>query len=345
MRRRAPNEGRGPRFSGRCNSLAAFAVSDELTITPEQAGQTLAALVRAHRPGHSWSQVRRLIETRHLKLNGELCMDPARRVKDGDTVQLLDRPAALPAEFAGDLAIRHLDAHVVVVEKPAGISTVRHPAEREWDARRRKLVPTLDDRLHRSLAERLAVSIKQLPRLRKVHRLDKLTSGLVVFARSAFAERELGRQFFAHTVDRRYWALVHGRPMPQSIKSFLIRDRGDGRRGSSQSEHFGKLAVTHIESVEPIGPYSLVVCRLETGRTHQIRIHLAELGHPVCGEPVYVINRDGSKFDDRSGAPRLALHATELGFDHPASGERLRWEMPLPKDLGDWLAAARSGAT
>jgi 23S rRNA pseudouridine1911/1915/1917 synthase len=195
----------------------------------------------------------------------------------------------------------------------------------------------LDDRLQLAIAAKLRKPMTRLPRLRKVHRLDKLTSGLLVFARSALAERELGRQFHAHTVDRRYQALVPGRLKPQTIRSYLIRDRGDGRRGAVRSNPLqrvnAKLAVTHIESVKPLGQYSLVTCRLETGRTHQIRIHLADLSYPVCGDPVYSIRPDGSRIPDNSGALRLALHAAELGFKHPATGESLHWSMPLPQDL------------
>ena len=128
-----------------------------------------------------------------------------------------------------------------------------------------------------------------------------------------------------------------GKAASQRIATFLVRDRGDGRRGSTRVESLGKEAVTHVEAAEALPGYTLVHCRLETGRTHQIRIHLAELGHPVCGDRVYVHRRDGTVFPDASGAPRLALHATELGFRHPVSQEKLHWEMPLPPDLQTFL--------
>src|SRR5207244_4275671 len=142
-----------------------------------------------------------------------------------------------------ELTVRHLDEHVVVVEKPAGINTVRHPAERQWSARRRALAPTLDDRLQLAIAAALKRPKKSLPRLRVVHRLDKETSGLVVFARSPLAERELGRQFHAHTVTRRYLAVVPGTVPPQTVRSFLVRDLGDRRRGSTADAGQGKEAV------------------------------------------------------------------------------------------------------
>jgi 23S rRNA pseudouridine1911/1915/1917 synthase len=306
-----------------------------LTVPPEHAEKTLAAVLRAILPGQSWNQVRHLIESRRAKLNGELCLDPARRVHEGEVVEVLPRPAA-KAEQPEQIVIRHLDEHLVVVEKPSGINTVRHPAERTWTQRRKALSPTLEDVVPR-LIQRQEGRLQKgpPPRLRVVQRLDKETSGLVVFARTVAAERGLGKQFHAHTVHRRYLALVPGGVAKQIIRSRLVRDRGDGRRGSTALPGQGKEAVTHVEPVEGLPGYTLVACRLETGRTHQIRIHLAELGHPVCGEKVY-----GPRADD-SGAPRLALHAAELGFRHPATGEELRWAMPLPADLEAFLDRLR----
>jgi 23S rRNA pseudouridine1911/1915/1917 synthase len=176
-----------------------------------------------------------------------------------------------------------------------------------------------------------------LPRLRIVHRLDKETSGLLVFGRSPLAERELGLQFRKHTVVRRYLAVVPGYLSPQTIKSNLVPDRGDGRRGSTQLPSVGKEAVTHVAVEERLPGYTVLSCRLETGRTHQIRIHLSEAGHPVCGDKVYVKKFGADVFEDNSAAPRLALHATELGFEHPASGAHLHWTMPLPGDLAKFV--------
>jgi 23S rRNA pseudouridine1911/1915/1917 synthase len=236
----------------------------------------------------------------------------------------------------------HLDDHVVVVEKPAGLSTVRHPVERAWTQRRKALSPTLEDVVPRLIAEREGRPRKgPLPRLRVVHRLDKETSGLVVFARTVAAERGLGKQFHAHTVHRRYLAIVPGPLGPQTIRSRLVRDRGDRRRGSTRDPKQGKEAVTHVEVVERLAGYTLVACRLETGRTHQIRIHLAEHGHPVCGEKVYHHKPGQEPRPDSSGAPRLALHAAELGFVHPDTGVDMKWEMPLPDDLQAFLTRLR----
>jgi 23S rRNA pseudouridine1911/1915/1917 synthase len=313
-----------------------------LTLGAEHDGQTVAALVRALRPGQSWSRARRLVETRHVRVGGDLCLDPARRLHQGDTFELLDRPAAVPRQHE-TIVLRHHDEHVVVVEKPAGLNTVRHPAERDWDGPRRALSPTLEDLVPPLLARAEGRRDRgPQPRLRVVHRLDRETSGLVVFARTVAAERGLGRQFHAHTVVRRYLAVVAGFLPPQRIESCLVRDRGDGRRGSTDAAGLGKVAVTHVDVAERLPGYTLLSCRLETGRTHQIRIHLAERGHPVCGDRVYHIRPDGEALPDDSGAPRLALHAAELGFRHPVSGAELFWSMPLPPDLAAFLERLRS---
>src|SRR5262249_23931070 len=150
------------------------------------------------------------------------------------------------------------------------------------------LSPTLEDLLPKLIAQTEGRQRKgPLPRLRVVQRLDKGTSGLVVFARSIAAEQGLGRQFRKHTVMRRNLAIVPGYVPAHRITTELVRDRGDGRRVSTTVSGLGKEAITHIELEERLPGYTLLSCRLETGRTHQIRIHLAEVGHPVCGEKVY----------------------------------------------------------
>jgi 23S rRNA pseudouridine1911/1915/1917 synthase len=312
---------------------------EPFTVAPEQSGQTLAAILRALRPGQSWKQVRQLIELRHAKINGELCLDPARRLKEGEMVELLAWPAPKPRQ-ADAIVVRYLDEHVVVVEKPSGLSTVRHPLERDWTERRKALAPTLEDLTPPIIARQEGRHAKG-PRLRVVHRLDKDTSGLVVFARTVPAERGLGKQFHAHTVVRRYLTLVPGFVPSQRIDRRLVRDRGDGRRGVTNNPDEGKDAVTHVDAAERLPGYTLLSCRLETGRTHQIRIHLASLGHPVCGDKVYAHLPNGAIRPDPSGAPRLALHAVELGFKHPVTREALHWSMPLPPDLEAFLDRLR----
>lgn len=315
-------------------------------VTAAEAGKTLAGALRAWQPGQSWTQVKQVVERRRVLVNGNLCVDDARRLKVGEVVKLLARPKAKPPE-PEQVRIRYLDDEVVVVEKPAEVTTVRHPEERDWPERRKQKQPTLDELLPKVVARELrlhgraAPGERRLPRIRAVHRLDRDTSGLMVFARTEAAERHLGRQFRDHSIHRVYWAVVLGQwTQDRTLESDLVRDRGDGRRGSKPLPDLavGKHAVTHVRPIEVLKDYTLVECRLETGRTHQIRIHLAEAGHMLCGEKVYNKTLDGKTIPDPSGAPRIALHAVELGFVHPTHQGKLQFHMPLPPDLATWWA-------
>src|SRR5262249_38079493 len=125
------------------------------------------------------------------------------------------------------------------------------------------------------------------------------------------------------------------------IESWLVNDRGDGRRGTGEQSAAAQRAVTHVRTLERLGVYSLVECRLETGRTHQVRIHLGEAGAPLCGDHVYDRPLNGRPLPDASGAKRILLHAATLGFNHPATGERVRLEVPLPRDMTELLNALR----
>jgi 23S rRNA pseudouridine1911/1915/1917 synthase len=313
-------------------------------VLPRQVDATIAAALREWLPGKSWSHVRGLLTSRWVMLNGNTCVDPARRLRLSDVVKILPHPAAPPPK-AEDVRVRFLDAHVVVVEKPAGMTTTRHAEERDWPARRRQLQPTLDELLPHIIAKKEKRRRKgPPPPVRAVHRLDRETSGLMVFARTVVAERHLMQQFRRHTTHRRYVAVARGHVTAQTISTNLVRDRGDGRRGSTKLPDVGKKAVTHVRPIEQLGEYTLIECRLETGRTHQIRIHLAELGHPLCGEKVYNQPLFDKALPDASGAPRLALHAAELGFEHPISGEVKHFEMALPEDLTDFVQRLRQQA-
>jgi 23S rRNA pseudouridine1911/1915/1917 synthase len=228
--------------------------------------------------------------------------------------------------LARQIVIRHIDEHLLVVEKPAGLTTVRHAGE--VPARARKFLPaSLVDLLPGVLAQK---GHRHKGRIRAVHRLDKETSGLVVLARTPAAESHLGKQFRAHTIGRRYLALVRGEATDARIESNLVEDRGDGRRGSGKN---GQHAVTHVRVLERLGAFTLVECELETGRTHQVRIHLGEAGTPLCGERVYDRPLHGKPLPDQSGAARPMLHAAYLAFDHPATRKRLEWHAKMPKDM------------
>ena len=304
-------------------------------VSMEQANRTVASLLREWIPGQSWSQVHRLIDSRRVQINGNLCLDAPRRLQPGEVVKIMAHAQSKPPT-TDQIRLRHLDAHLVVVEKPALITTLRHSEEVEWPDRRKQKQPTLDELLPRLIAKEESKGKRgtSLPRVRAVHRLDRETSGLMVFARTVEAERGLGVQFKKHTIHRLYRAIVLGRIVEaRRIESNLIRDRGDRRRGSTALPDVGKRAVTHIKPIENLDRFTMIECRLETGRTHQIRIHLSEMGHPLCGEKVYNKPMLGEMVTDPSGAPRIALHAAELGFVHPVTGHNLMFTMPFPSDL------------
>ncbi len=314
-------------------------------VLPRQVDKTVAAALRDWLPGQSWSQIQQLLKSRRVLLSGNLCMDAGRRLRLADVVKLLAHPMAPPPKEEA-IRIRYLDKDVVVVEKPAGMTTTRHAEERDWPARRRQLQPTLDELLPRVIARKEGRRKGLPPPVRAVHRLDRETSGLMVFARTVKAEQILAQQFRQHTTGRRYLAIAVGKVEAQTIESRLVRDRGDKRRGSTKDANasVGKRAVTHVRPLEGLGNYTLVECALETGRTHQIRIHLAENGHPLCGEKIYHQPLFGQPKPDLSGAPRVALHAAELSFVHPTRGDRLKFEMPLPEDLRAFLHRLRRAA-
>ena len=273
--------------------------------------------LRAHLPGASWNAVRRLIETGKVTVDGELVRDSTRLVRRGSKLVIAMR-APRPRAAAGlpPGSIVHLDSHLVVVRKPAGISSVPYD-EHETG--------TLFDLLR---AELRGKSGPESPP-GVVHRLDKDTSGILVFSRTLAAKRGLKQQFRFHTVDRRYVAIAHGDVRAQTFRSRLVQDRGDGRRGSTENPELGRDSVTHVSVRERLRDATLLECRLETGRTHQIRIHLAEASHPLVGERVYGRAYEGPRIE----APRLMLHAFELGFEHPATGRRLHFEDPVPDDV------------
>jgi 23S rRNA pseudouridine1911/1915/1917 synthase len=284
----------------------------------------------------------RLLQGRLVFLDGKPCLDPLRRLRPGQRLEVRApaRPSAKPSPqqphaVSTPFHVVFIDDDVVVVDKPAGLTTMRHASEAAEFGRRaqRFLPPTLADLLPATLPGKRSL-------VRPVHRIDNETSGLVVFARHAAAESSLGKQFRAHAVERTYLALVRGRARDATIESWLVRDRGDGRRGSGPTGQ-GQRAVTHVRVVEELGDFTLLECRLETGRTHQVRIHLGEAGTPLCGERVYDRPPHGQAAADGSGAKRILLHAAVLGFDHPTTGDAVRWTASPPRDVADLLKRLR----
>jgi 23S rRNA pseudouridine1911/1915/1917 synthase len=313
-----------------------------LTVQETQAGATLAAVLRELLPGTSWSKVRDLCREGRARVNGEPEADSARRLEAGDRVEVgppargaQDRPTS-SRPTTGELIV-HLDADVAVVRKPAGLLTVPFTGEEK---------DTLLS-LSRVAVRRLdaARGADHGPSLRVVQRLDKETSGLVVFARTVAAQRRLQEQLGEHTVTRRYLAIVHGEARDAIYDTFLVPDRGDGLRGSwgvfraprGTPPAQGRQAVTHVRVKERLRGATLVTCELETGRQHQIRIHLAEAGFPLVGEAVYIRDYEGP----RIAAPRPMLHAAVLGFVHPRTGKPVQLEDPPPADFDAVLARLR----
>ncbi|HEY2787551.1 MAG TPA: pseudouridine synthase [Fimbriiglobus sp.] len=355
----------------------------QFLVASREKGHTIASVIKL-RFGLSWARAKRLIEGRHVRIGGQVEADPARRVRPGIRVEVAagaveitdqepgngDRPktgrgggkdkpigkaksvdkvrmektARPPIQGprtsipTPSFEIVYSDDAVVVVDKPAGLTTMRHVGEaEEFGPRGKSFLP-------KTLADFLpaALGAPGLPVI-AVHRLDRDTSGLVVFARTRTAEAHLTDQFRKHTVDRQYLALVRGRPNAKKIDSTLVTDRGDGRRGTGSGPG-GKRAVTRVKVVEELGPYAAVECRLETGRTHQVRIHLGEANAPLCGERIYDRPVNGKPAPDGSGAARPMLHAARLGFVHPESGALMTWDAKPPADFAEIWVQLRKNA-
>ncbi len=338
-------------------------------VTRADARRTVAEWLHQHL-SLSWNQARQLVRDGNVWIDEQLCRDSSQRLQRGQKIGVegdfstKPQPGRKPLKPESQkskaesrkrrpdartpkaesrtpnpsIVVRFADDHIVVVEKPAGLTTMRHGHEAaEFGERGRRFLPaTLEDVLP-GLLPRAGT---KLPRVIAVHRLDKETSGLVIFARTPEAARHLGGQMRAHTAERRYLAVVRGQARDGTVESWLVRDRGDGRRGSGAQEE-GQKAVTHVHVLEQFGNFALVECRLETGRTHQVRIHLGEMGTPLCGERVYDRPLNGAPLPDGSGARRIALHAATLDFEHPATGQRMHWTSSMPRDMKDLVERLR----
>jgi 23S rRNA pseudouridine1911/1915/1917 synthase len=301
-----------------------------------QAGRTVLSALRDWLPGESWSALRKLMAARRVLVNSALCLDEARRLKAGETVEVSLRALAPPRQ-ASDVRLIYLDAHVVVVDKPAGMITLRHQTERGWSSERKARQPALDDVLPGLIAAREHLAGQSAGRVFSVHRIDRETSGLLVFALTIVAQHALIKQFKTHAVERMYLAIARGDVAAQTFESYLVENRGDGRRGSTSVPGVGKRAVTHVRPLERLSGWTLLECRLETGRTHQIRVHLSEAGHPVYGDSKY----GPARGSDVLPTQRLALHAAILGFEHPFGGRRLQFESASPADFQAVVALLR----
>ncbi|RYM12551.1 RluA family pseudouridine synthase [Sphingobium cupriresistens] len=229
------------------------------------------------------------------------------------------------------LTIVHEDADLIVIDKPAGL--VVHPAAGNLDG-------TLVNALLHHCEGRLS-GIGGFARPGIVHRIDKDTSGLLVVAKSDKAHEGLARQFKDHSIDRLYAAIVYAVPNPAAgtVDTWIGRSDADRKKMAVHREGRGKHAVTHYRTTQRLRDAALVECKLETGRTHQVRVHMHHIGHPLIGDPVYGRERKGFKsILETLGFKRQALHAKSLGFIHPVTSERLMFQSALPTDMQELLS-------
>lgn len=301
--------------------------------TADTAGVTLAAFVKA-KTGVPNSVAKRQIETGKVFVDGACVTTIDHRLVAGAAVELR-LGAQRPHDPTREGVLVHDDPHVVVIDKPAGVNSVPYEDRETGTA--------MD--LIRGAWRRSGKDATSVP-LHVVHRIDRATSGLLMFAKSKKAELGLAAQLRVHSMERTYLCVAHGNlasRTPLRIESYLVADRGDRLRGSTTRTDQGKRAVTHVEAIEPLRGATLCKVRLETGKTHQIRIHLSESGHPLVGETVYI--RDFEAAGQRSiTSARLLLHAATLGFVHPITGDRVELSSALPPDFVAVLARLRPSA-
>ena len=298
------------------------------------AGQRLDRVLQRHLPELSRTRCKQLILAGAVACEGALLRDPAQRVRTDQhfVITLPDPVDPVPAAQAMPLAICFEDEHLLVLDKPAGL--VVHPAPGNPEG---TLVNALLAHCGASLA-----GIGGVRRPGIVHRLDKETSGLLVVAKTETAHRALSRDFAARRIERAYGAFVWGVPVPASgeISGNIGRSPSNRKKMAVVAATRGKPAVTRYRVEHRFGDHAaLIECRLLTGRTHQIRVHLAHGGHPLIGDPVYGARagRGVARLGPAGAAiiafSRQALHARLLGFTHPATGEKLTFESALPADM------------
>jgi 23S rRNA pseudouridine1911/1915/1917 synthase len=303
------------------------------TIAADAAGWRLDRALAAAVPTLSRERLKALISSGRVTGPAGLVRDPAAKALAGCYQVSVPEPAPAHNE-AQDIALDIVfeDDHLLVVDKPAGM--VVHPAAGNFDG-------TLVNALLHHCAGRLS-GIGGVARPGIVHRIDKGTSGLLVVAKTDRAHEGLAAQFARHSIDRRYLAVVSGLPSPLEgkVDAPLARSSANRQKMAVVEGSRGKRAVTHYRVLRPLRESALVECRLETGRTHQVRVHMTSLGHPLLGDPAYgrtkSVHRELLK---RLHFERQALHAAELGFIHPVTEEALSFKSAVPSDMQELLSA------
>jgi 23S rRNA pseudouridine1911/1915/1917 synthase len=282
----------------------------------------------AEASGLSRERVKALLGEGRISLSGKAVSQPSLKVEAGVPFTIAV-PEAAPAEaVAQDIPLNVVfeDEDLIVVDKPAGL--VVHPAAGNLDG---TLVNAL---LHHCRGQLSGIGGVARPGI--VHRIDKDTSGLLVVAKTDRAHEGLAAQFADHSIERAYLAVVAGRPVPLAgtVTGAIARSNTNRKKMAIVEDGRGKHAVTHYRTLESLKSASLVECRLETGRTHQVRVHMSSIGHMLLGDPVY--GRTPSAIRpilQKLGFSRQALHAAELGFIHPVTGERVHFVSPIPDDM------------
>jgi 23S rRNA pseudouridine1911/1915/1917 synthase len=298
-----------------------------LIVPDDYAGLRLDQALVKFFPEYSRSRLQEWITRQQVKVDGEFATTK-QKVWGGEKLEVL--PQTNPAEqpyLAEEIALEILyeDDALLVINKPVGL--VVHPGIGNWEG------TLLNALLHH------APQLASVPRAGIVHRLDKDTSGLMVVAKTLAAQTALVRQLEARSVQREYLAVVHGE-LTRAGKVDAPIGRHPSQRVKMAVVESGKAAVTHYQIEEKFPSCTLLRCRLETGRTHQIRVHMARIGHPLVGDSVYLKGPQKCVPLLRallSGFPRQALHARRLALVHPVSGERMEWQAPLPQDMQQLL--------
>jgi 23S rRNA pseudouridine1911/1915/1917 synthase len=300
---------------------------NEITLPPECAGLRLDAALARLFPEHSRSRLQNWLKDGLIRLDGASA-DAKRKVHGGERIAIavLSEPTFADAAEDIPLPIIYEDAALIVIDKPAGL--VVHPGNGNSSG-------TLMNALLHHVPELAGV-----PRAGIVHRLDKETSGLMVVAKTLAAQTDLVRQLQARTVKRHYLALVHGKVIAGGTVNAPLGRHPVQRTKMAVLKHGGKEARTHYAVQQRFPRCTLVECQLDTGRTHQIRVHMASIKHPLVGDPVYGKAKSGDALLD--AFPRQALHAIRLALVHPVAGTEMHWESPLPADFAMLLEQLRN---